>query len=490
MTTINADALRAREIVDQLAAAERAARELASHLVALDDDSLTAVAGSTLRLMQLAESASVSLVAEAMARGVVDDSSAAGPAQWVGRLAAGEDSRSLIGTRGRSGSGPLVVVPDELPARQACGAVSVAAVPGIDPAHAQRIVTVAGATREARNAVLSTALSAGTIAVAGARTALREVDRVMAVLPGATRDQVFGHFLELPSGASARMIRELTRRVVATYGDQRQVDGEHDRLARQESVNFTDLPCGLVRMIADLAPDHAQRVKHALSALSAPAKPSGCCADPHHLHGESGHVSERSSPTMPESDAVDGRLPGQRRADALLLLIDSGARAVDDDGDVVSACGARIVVTVDHDVLVGRLGGVAVAESGAALSASTVRRLACDAEVIPMVLGTASEPLDVGRSKRLVDKGLRRAVIHRDRHCTFPGCDRPPSWCDVHHVRPWWLGGGTSLSNSALLCRRHHTVVHRDGLVATVEPAGVTWDLTPGRLPDRVTRAA
>lgn len=489
MTSIEADALRAREISDQLLAAERAARELASHLVALDDDSLTVVAGSVLRLMQLAELASVSLVAEAMARGVVDESSAAGPSQWVGRLAAGEDPRSLIGAAARSGSGPLVAVPDESPV-QACRAASMAAVPGIDPAHAQRIVTVAGATREARNAILSTALSAGTISVSGARTAVREVDRVMAVLPGATRDQVFGHFLGLPSGASARMIRELTRRVVATYGDQRRVDGEHDRLAGQESVNFTDLPCGLVRMVADLAPDHAQRVKHALSALSAPAKPSGCCADPHHLHKESGPASERRSPTMPESDAVDERPPGRRRADALLLLIDSGARAVDADGDVVSAGGARIVVTVDHDVLVGRLGGVAVAESGGALSASTVRRLACDAEVIPMVLGTASEPLDVGRAKRLVDKGMRRAVIHRDQQCTFPACDRPPSWCDVHHVRPWWLGGGTSLSNSALLCRRHHTVVHRDGLVAAVDPSGVTWDLTAGRLPDRVTRAA
>lgn len=489
MATVEANALRAREISDQLAAAERAAQELAAHLVALDGESLTAVAGSVLRLMQLAESASVSLVAEAMARGVVDDSSAAGPAQWVGRLASGEDPRSLSGVCGRSESGPLMAVPDESRARQASGAASMAVVPGIDPAHAQRIVTVAGATREARNAILSTALSAGTISVAGARVALREVDRVMAVLPGATRDQVFGHFLELPSGASARMIRELTRRVVATYGDQWQVDGEHDRLARQESVNFTDLPCGLVRMMADLAPDHAQRVKHALSALSAPAKPSGCCAHPHHPHEEFGPASERRSSPL-ESDAVDDRLPGQRRADALLLLIESGARAVDADGDVVSTGGARIIVTVDHDVLVGRLGGVAVAEAGAALSASTVRRLACDAEIIPMVLGTASEPLDVGRAKRLVDKGLRRAVIHRDRHCTFPGCDRPPSWCDVHHVRPWWLGGGTSLSNSALLCRRHHTVVHRDGLVAAVDPSGVTWDLTAGRLPDRVTRAA
>ena len=119
------------------------------------------------------------------------------------------------------------------------------------------------------------------------------------------------------------------------------------------------------------------------------------------------------------------------------------------------------------------------------LDAGTLRRLACDADLIPAVLGTESEPLDVGRARRLFTGALRTAIIHRDQGCTFPGCDRPPDWCDAHHVIPWWAGGETSLTNAALLCARHHTIVHRDLLTATASTTGVTWDPTPGLMPRR-----
>jgi Domain of unknown function (DUF222)/HNH endonuclease len=141
------------------------------------------------------------------------------------------------------------------------------------------------------------------------------------------------------------------------------------------------------------------------------------------------------------------------------------------------------VVTIDLEVLAGRLRGFGRTEAGTALNPHLVRRLACDADVLPMVLGSNGEPLDVGRKERLVTGGMRAAVIERDRHCTYPGCGRPPSWCEAHHVIPWFLGGPTSLGNSALLCPRHHTIVHRDGYTATVTATGVTWDLTPGQMP-------
>ncbi|WP_220093660.1 HNH endonuclease signature motif containing protein, partial [Flexivirga caeni] len=80
---------------------------------------------------------------------------------------------------------------------------------------------------------------------------------------------------------------------------------------------------------------------------------------------------------------------------------------------------------------------------------------------------------------------LRTAVITRDHGCTFPGCDRPPGMCEVHHVNPWWAGGETCLLNSAMLCAFHHHLVHRLGLLAAVTAAGVCWDLTPDRMPTR-----
>src|SRR5215212_4840076 len=130
---------------------------------------------------------------------------------------------------------------------------------------------------------------------------------------------------------------------------------------------------------------------------------------------------------------------------------------------------------------------MAVTETGVPLSAGLARRLACDATVIPMVLGSASEPLDVGRATRLIPPAIRRALIARDRGCAFPGCRRPPRWCDAHHIQHWADGGPTSLVNLVLLCDFHHDVIHHgqwtvtitDGRPVFVPPA---W-LDPTRSP-------
>ncbi len=136
---------------------------------------------------------------------------------------------------------------------------------------------------------------------------------------------------------------------------------------------------------------------------------------------------------------------------------------------------AKVVVLMDLDALVGDVRGTGTTLTGDVLSPGVVRRLACDAEIIPMVLGADSEPLDVGRGRRLFTRGQRLALIARDRGCTYPGCTVPPTWCDAHHVVPWHRGGLTCLDNGALLCQRHHTVVHERDLRATVTAAGVTW---------------
>ncbi|MGH3622682.1 MAG: HNH endonuclease signature motif containing protein, partial [Sciscionella sp.] len=78
------------------------------------------------------------------------------------------------------------------------------------------------------------------------------------------------------------------------------------------------------------------------------------------------------------------------------------------------------------------------------------------------VLGTHSEPLDLGRGHRLITLALRRALILRDRGCVFPNCERPARWCDGHHIVPWFHGGATDITNCALLCRTHHTLMHHD----------------------------
>ena len=113
----------------------------------------------------------------------------------------------------------------------------------------------------------------------------------------------------------------------------------------------------------------------------------------------------------------------------------------------------------------------------------------CDSPAFRVVLGAGSEVLDVGRLTQQWPAGIRRAITLRDGRCVFPGCDRPPSWTDIHHCKPWSRGGSTEISNGALLCRRHHTFIHKQHWSITVEngepitrkPDGTRYAITPRR---------
>jgi 5-methylcytosine-specific restriction protein A len=127
-------------------------------------------------------------------------------------------------------------------------------------------------------------------------------------------------------------------------------------------------------------------------------------------------------------------------------------------------------------------------DHGSRLLPSDLRMLACDARVVPIVMSGEGQPLDVGRAMRTVPDGLRRAVAARDRGCAFPGCDRPPSWSDVHHATPWEDFGDTALHNCVMLCRFHHVLVH-SGSGWVVRIRGGHPEFVPPKWIDR-TRAA
>ena len=114
---------------------------------------------------------------------------------------------------------------------------------------------------------------------------------------------------------------------------------------------------------------------------------------------------------------------------------------------------------------------------GQLLGIEAIRRVACDATIIPVVLGSKSEILDVGRARRLFTPGLLRALWLRDKGCTISGCTAPPGWADAHHIIHWVDGGKTNLLNGALLCGRHHTVAHQRGWTATATASEVTWHI-------------
>ncbi|MFF0149865.1 DUF222 domain-containing protein [Micromonospora sp. NPDC005203] len=187
-------------------------------------------------------------------------------------------------------------------------------------------------------------------------------------------------------------------------------------------------------------------------------------------------LREATDPLCAPAGAHDDRSPGQRRADALGEICRLALRT----GELPDSGGdpPQLVVTVSLDDLVNRV-RAGTLETGTRLTPGTVRRLACDANLLPAVLGGNSQVLDVGRQRRLFTGPLRRALVLRDGGCSFPGCDRPPRWCDGHHVRHWADGGTTTLGNAALLCGYHHRFVHRGDWTVRIAADGRPEFLPP-----------
>jgi 5-methylcytosine-specific restriction endonuclease McrA len=103
-----------------------------------------------------------------------------------------------------------------------------------------------------------------------------------------------------------------------------------------------------------------------------------------------------------------------------------------------------------------------------------VGRIACDCSITRHVFDSESVLVELGRQKRVVSPQLRKALEGRDRHCRWPGCTRPGSWCEAHHVVPWTRGGPTNPDNLVLLCSRHHVQVHEGRWQMLVHPDGAS----------------
>jgi len=149
--------------------------------------------------------------------------------------------------------------------------------------------------------------------------------------------------------------------------------------------------------------------------------------------------------------------PAMRRADALLAMVNHHAQeslAPNHGGDR-----PRIVIAVPYDKVLADCWGAGLLSTGDQIDAGTARRLLCDADLMPAILGGPSEVLDVGRAQRLVTPAIRAALELRDGGCVFPGCATPARDCEAHHIIPWRLGGPTALWNLVLLCAHHHGTV-------------------------------
>ncbi|MBA2463378.1 MAG: DUF222 domain-containing protein [Nocardioidaceae bacterium] len=261
--------------------------------------------------------------------------------------------------------------------------------------------------------------------------------------------------------------------VVDPDGTARREETALDRLERSAHLNrcLSIVADGLggVRVRGRGTVEDAAIIKTALAALAAPMSAALAGTDPD--CGE---------------EARDPRDHGARTWDALV----EACQRLHDTDVLPESHGTkpRIILTLGYQDLKTGIGAVTL-DTGDRLSVAAVRRLACDADLIPAVLGTRGEVLDLGRTHRLVTTVLWLALILRDRHCTFPGCRRPPVACDAHHLQHWADGGPTSLNNLALLCRAHHTILHTTGWQIRLNPTDQKPEFQPPPSRHRITPA-
>ena len=336
----------------------------------------------------------------------------------------------------------------------------------VDPAMAKRLVRLGGILHRAT--ALDDALGTGAISAEHVDVIGKAVQRIPAVAGVAAAADAEAVLLQAARDYEPHVVRRVGEQVLSIVAPEIAEQADADAVARMDReaeaarcLTLTDLGDGRHRLSGYLTAEGAAIVNAAIDPLSKPIGAAG----------------------------TDERTAAQRRVDALVEVCDLALHTgtlPDNGGDR-----PQVVVTTDYDTLCGQL-GCGLLDTGHRLSPETVRRMACDALIIPAILDSKGQPLDVGRAKRSVDGAIRRALVLRDGGCAFPGCDRHPRWCVGHHVQHWSHGGVTSLQNSALLCRRHHWLIHHsewevriaaDGLPEFIPPSYVDPDRRPRRNP-------
>ncbi|EMQ97640.1 hypothetical protein ADIAG_03020 [Paeniglutamicibacter gangotriensis Lz1y] len=194
--------------------------------------------------------------------------------------------------------------------------------------------------------------------------------------------------------------------------------------------------------------------------------------------GDAVPLSELACGLPPEGYGPDGIEDESARTSPQLLLdaVIAAMAGVLNATEVSETGGLRprIGLLIDYRSLLGLCEQAGLTDHNQPISAASVRRYACDADILPAVMGEEGQVLDLGREVRGFTKAQRRAIAIRDRGCIIPACKHPAATCECHHVLPWQKGGATSVANSALLCEYHHTQVHA-GLITLKSFKGIPY---------------
>lgn len=249
-----------------------------------------------------------------------------------------------------------------------------------------------------------------------------------------------------------RELRRLARHILDVVAPEmaeaeagRQLEDEERAAREKASLTFRDLGDGRTKIHGVLPTSVAERLKAYLQAFSSPRRAS---RDGSHDSTTGGSAGEER---VPQHRAYAWALA------ALLELLDP-SRLPEHGGDATT-----VIVAMTLEQLRAKLAAAGVLTSDEQISASEARRLACQATIIPAVLGGKGEVLDLGRSRRLFSKAQRKALRLRDRGCRAEGCTVPAAWTEAHHLKPWSEGGATDLADGICFCNHHHHRIHDRG---------------------------
>jgi hypothetical protein len=335
----------------------------------------------------------------------------------------------------------------------------------ISPRQAGRLISHAEAIAEvrtptghltpARLPVLREALLDGALDPEHVDAILRVVKKIPTWTSGDTAEIVEKHLVEIAREAPASVVAKHGEMLLARI-DADGVPPKEELAQPKNAFRYRRDAAGWMHFAGSIEPESAEELDAMLGAL---AKPDG---------------------------ATDERSTTQRLGDAFCDVVHHAI-----DSDTLPARGGEkphLNLTMDYATLVKGV-GTATLEGGAEISASAVRRIACDSQIVPMVLNGESVPLDVGRTRRLVSTKQRAALNARDAGCTFPSCGLPARWADAHHIKSWLDGGPTDLDNMVLLCRRHHRLIHHSEWTVRMTATGHPEFIPPRWIdPDQAPR--
>ncbi len=294
---------------------------------------------------------------------------------------------------------------------------------------------------------LATGLADGSVNLAQARVLAHALDRLPADVPADVVERAEAQLVEYAATFGPGDLRVLGRRIldvvapeVGEAAEARALEAEERQAAEQTTLSLTPCGDGTTRIRGRMPDAAAHRLATYLDAFTSPRQVSTSSTTEGGMTGNGGGPIER------------------RRGQAFCAILEhlDPEKLPAHGGDATT-----VMVTMTLDQLRSELATAGLISSDdLRISAGAMRRLACTAGIIPVVLGGRSEVLDLGRTSRLFNRAQRKGLRVRDRHCRARGCTVPATWCEAHHLRPWALGGSTDLDDGVLLCPFHHHRAH------------------------------